>query len=68
MIRRTDLVPLPDSSNGSNWGEQRFGSSHSGVFVVAMADGSVRGISYSIQPTVFLNLGIHNDGNVIPNF
>jgi len=68
VVRLTSLDPRPDSNTGANWGEERFGSSHSGVFMVGMADGSVRGISYSINPTTFLNLGRISDGQVLNNF
>lgn len=67
-IRNGNLQPMPDSNNGSGWGEQRFGSSHAGGFVVAMVDGSVRSISYSISQSTFYLLGQRNDGQVIPNF
>src|SRR2546430_10101413 len=56
MIRRpprSTLFPYTtlfrSSRNGSGWGEIRFGSSHPGQFMVAMADGSVRGVNYSIR-------------------
>src|SRR6267378_4075061 len=55
-IRQTDLPPMPDARAGGS-GALRFGSSHPGRFNVVFADGSVRSISYSINPTVFSNLG-----------
>jgi prepilin-type N-terminal cleavage/methylation domain-containing protein/prepilin-type processing-associated H-X9-DG protein len=66
-MRHTDRQPAPDSRNGSGWGEQRFGSSHVGRFNVVLADGSVRGVNYSISLAAFRNLGNINDGNVINN-
>jgi prepilin-type N-terminal cleavage/methylation domain-containing protein/prepilin-type processing-associated H-X9-DG protein len=42
-----------------------FGSAHSGAFNVAMADGSVRTLSYSIDRTIFNYLGQRDDGQTI---
>ncbi len=63
-IRTTDSLPLPDYSAPTGDGEKLFGSSHSGVFNVTMVDGSTRSLSYSIDLTVFQNLGARNDGQV----
>ncbi len=65
-VRSTELPPLPDrTANG--WGEERFGSSHSGVFNAVFCDTSVHKISYDIDPSVFKNLGDINDGQVVPS-
>ncbi len=40
----------------------KFGSSHTGAFNGALADGSVRSISYSIDPEVFRRLNVRDDG------
>jgi len=64
-MRYTSLQPMSDTHNGSGWGEQRFGSSHTGRFNAVMCDGSVRGISFSINLTTFSYLGNINDGQVI---
>ncbi len=64
-IRSTNSQPLPDSNNGSGWGELRFGSSHTGRFNVVLCDGSVRGISYAIDVTTFSYLGNRSDGQVL---
>ncbi len=57
--------PIPDSQapagESALW-LQRFGSSHSGGFNGAMADGSVRSVSYSIDPETFRRLCVRNDG------
>lgn len=63
--RYTNIQPLPDSNNGSGWGELRFGSAHSDGFHCAFADGSVRMIPYSINLTTFARLGDMKDGQVI---
>ncbi|MHC4176807.1 MAG: DUF1559 family PulG-like putative transporter [Planctomycetota bacterium] len=43
----------------------RFGSAHTGGSHFSFCDGSVRAISYSIDRTVYANLGNRKDGNVI---
>jgi len=43
----------------------RFGSSHPGIIVVAMCDGSTRTVSMSIDQLVFFNLGRRRDGTPI---
>jgi len=66
-VRLSNLQPAVDSHNGSGWGEQKFGSSHSSRFNAVMCDGSVRGISYGVSLTTFNNLGRINDGQVVTN-
>jgi hypothetical protein len=67
-IMRTCAVPpqkdYVDPKEGSGGGSRvyRFGSSHPGVIIVAMCDGSVRTISYEIDQQTFLNLGRRRDG------
>ena len=51
----------PDQGTGTLW-IQRFGASHSGGFNGAMADGSVRSISYSIDFETFRRICVRNDG------
>ena len=43
----------------------RFGSAHANGFHMAMCDGSVHLINYSIDATTYSNLGTRNDGEVI---
>src|SRR5712691_4900493 len=64
VMRDTTIQPRPDSNNGE-YGEVRFGSSHSGVFQVAFADGSVRSLNYSIDLTLFSRLGQRNDNKPV---
>lgn len=42
-----------------------FGSAHSGTFQIAFCDGSVHGIAYDIDPTIYSRLGNRKDGQVI---
>ena len=66
-IRRTDLPPEADY-NGDDDGGERFGSSHDGSFNATFADGSVRGLSYAIDPGVFACLGDIRDGRSLGDF
>jgi hypothetical protein len=43
-------------------GEKLFGSSHPGVFITALVDGSVRPIAFSIDRDVFEGLGDRSGG------
>ena len=63
VIRRTDRQPRQDGPWGS--GDERFGSAHSGGFMVLLGDGSVRLLPFSIDLTTFNRLGIRNDGQVV---
>jgi prepilin-type processing-associated H-X9-DG protein len=63
-IRRTDTPPEPDYS-GQGTGKWVFGSSHPGVFNMVFADGSVHSLSYTIETTVFANLGNISDGEAL---
>jgi Protein of unknown function (DUF1559) len=64
-VRKTDEPPLPDYSALAGDGDFRFGSSHTAVFNVVLADGSVRSLSYAINAVNFANLGNKADGQVI---
>jgi prepilin-type N-terminal cleavage/methylation domain-containing protein/prepilin-type processing-associated H-X9-DG protein len=63
-IRRTDQPPAPDYY-GEGTGKWLFGSSHPGVFNMVFADGGVRSLSYTIDPTVFSYLGNKSDEQVL---
>jgi prepilin-type N-terminal cleavage/methylation domain-containing protein len=59
-MRNTDQPPAPDYYGSTAYGDNdgyRFGSSHIGGFQAVMGDGSVRSISYSIDPAVFNQIG-----------
>lgn len=66
-MRNTDKKPLPDF-HGLGDGDERFGSSHPGVFVVSLADGSVQALSFGIDTRVFSRLGHVSDGQVIEEY
>jgi prepilin-type N-terminal cleavage/methylation domain-containing protein len=64
-VRRTDVAPAPDFQ-GDDWDrERRFGSSHTGRICAVFADGSVRTVSFAINPVVFSYLGNRADGQAI---
>jgi prepilin-type N-terminal cleavage/methylation domain-containing protein/prepilin-type processing-associated H-X9-DG protein len=65
-IRETENGPEPDYRDADGDGKMRFGSSHPGRMNAVFADGSVRGISYAIDPVIFSYLGNRSDGQVIP--
>ncbi len=64
-IRRTDKPPARDYSNNEGDGEKLFGSSHPTTFNIALADGSVRALAYSIDDDTFDKLGNRRDGSII---
>jgi prepilin-type processing-associated H-X9-DG protein len=65
-MRLTSVRPSPDFfGDPSLYGGKQFGSSHAGGFSVALADGSVRSVSYNISQATFKALGDVADGQVI---
>lgn len=56
----TASPPEPDTPGASLY--FRFGGPHTGIFMTALCDGSVRGINYEIDATVHKNLGNRKDG------
>jgi hypothetical protein len=66
-VRFTSVPPLPDYV-GNGDGAQRFGGSHAGGFMAALADGSVRLVGYGIDPEAFRALGTRDAGDQVPNF
>jgi prepilin-type N-terminal cleavage/methylation domain-containing protein len=60
-----EAVPIPDSTaeNAVPASDLRFGSAHSGVWNVAMCDGSVQSLSFDIDWQVHRDLGNREDGN-----
>jgi len=69
-VGRTDVPPGQDTpadalvGTAPNWNSS-LGSSHPGLFQAVFADGSVHGISYSIDPNVLRSLGNVSDGQTI---
>lgn len=59
VIRVTYFPPEQDIDTTSN---VVFGSAHLGAFHMAMADGSIKNVSYLIEPAVHLSLGDRADG------
>ena len=71
MLVQGDQTPTPDRSITNliyGYCGRAMGSPHSSGFNVAMADGSVRSIPYSISTAVLKNLSIRNDGNAIGDY
>lgn len=66
-MRNTDKIPLPDF-NGLGDGDDRFGSSHPGIFQIALTDGSTRSVSYSVDGQLFEFLGNVSDGEVVGEY
>lgn len=65
-MRFTSRTPAPDFHRADfNSGEDRFGSAHSAGFNIALADGSVRLLNYSVDRVVFWNLGDRSDGGTV---
>ena len=72
-MRYTGFRPYPDQMNGGaapdgNDVGYHFGSSHPAGVNSLLADGSVRMISYTIDTTVFNNLGDRRDRATLPAF
>jgi len=63
-VRDTKIPPDRDYSGESD-GEDKFGSSHPATFNAVFVDGSMRGLSYSIDAAVFNALGNIRDGKVV---
>jgi prepilin-type N-terminal cleavage/methylation domain-containing protein/prepilin-type processing-associated H-X9-DG protein len=65
-MRNANNPPAPDTNEDSDErGFANFGSSHRTGLNVVFADGSVRLISFGIDPTVFSRLGTRADGQPI---
>ena len=61
-IRYTSLQPMPDTRNGSGYGDLHFGSSDPNGFNAVFADGSVHILRYNIDLGLFQSLGNIADG------
>ncbi|MDO5112796.1 MAG: DUF1559 domain-containing protein [Planctomycetia bacterium] len=60
--RYTSVLPYQDREGNDSSGGSSFGSCHAGSWGVAMCDGSVHRVTYSLDATVHRNLGQRNDG------
>jgi prepilin-type N-terminal cleavage/methylation domain-containing protein len=59
-VKDTNLPNPPDTALF-----YRFGSAHPAGFNVALADGSVRMISFQVDATLFMRMCVRNDGQVV---
>lgn len=64
-MRYTTRLPLPDIKAAGGDGNQRFGSSHPAGVQMAMADGSVQFVPYTVNDVVFASLGQRDDGRAV---
>jgi prepilin-type N-terminal cleavage/methylation domain-containing protein len=64
-VRQADLANLPTQDRRGVTNPNTFGSAHSISMAMAMCDGSVRAIGYTITPSVHQNLAHRADGNVV---
>ena len=62
IMRHTTQAPRPDYSSPTESGEDRFGSSHVYGLNIALCDGGVRLLTFSVDPEVFRRLGQRDDG------
>jgi prepilin-type N-terminal cleavage/methylation domain-containing protein len=67
-VRYTGFLPYPDKryNNQGGWEGYRFGGVHPGATMGVMADASTHAISFTVDATVWNNLGHRSDGNTIP--
>jgi hypothetical protein len=67
-VRSSRVPPQPDFKDPSitALGTPHFGSSHPGIFIVAVADGSVRPLTFDIKPAFFNALATIRGGEVVP--
>jgi prepilin-type N-terminal cleavage/methylation domain-containing protein len=55
-------VPMPDTPGAED--DYSFGSPHPATFSMCFGDGTIRAISFSINPTLHMQLGCRNDGQI----
>jgi prepilin-type N-terminal cleavage/methylation domain-containing protein len=64
--RSNKFAPWPDTPGVEQY--FRFGSAHPGILNMALCDGSVRAIDYSVDPETHRRLGNREDGETINDF
>jgi prepilin-type processing-associated H-X9-DG protein len=67
MVRQGSTPPAPDRDHPDTAGSDDFGSRHPSGMNGVYVDGSVHFITWSVEPAVFRNLCVRNDGNVLTN-
>jgi prepilin-type processing-associated H-X9-DG protein len=69
VIRYTGFAPNSDRQydNQGGWEGYRFGSTHTSGMNILLADGSVRFLGFTVDPTIFNRLGHREDGETIPD-
>ncbi|NQT36096.1 MAG: DUF1559 domain-containing protein [Planctomycetes bacterium] len=65
ICRWTHITYVPMQDRAGVEQSERFGSAHASGFNAALCDGSVRSISYSIEPEIHRRLGNRKDGEVV---
>jgi len=67
MVRTGYRQPCKDEADTAPGNELAFGSSHLAGLAMAFGDGSVRWITYGIEPAVHASLSNRKDGKVVPS-
>jgi hypothetical protein len=68
VIARSAAEPaIPVNTNAATmgWGQYGFGSNHPGTVNFALGDGSIRGVSVTVLPSLIVDLSDVNDGNSV---
>ncbi len=66
VMRYTGFLPIPDSRGSPyGWDGYQFGSAHPSGLNVMLADGSVRMVAFTIDATIWNNLGDRREGQVV---
>jgi prepilin-type N-terminal cleavage/methylation domain-containing protein/prepilin-type processing-associated H-X9-DG protein len=67
-MRHTGFVPQSDADRSGTWfGDSRFGAAHPSTVNVLMCDGSVKGVGYNINETIWRRMGHRDDGKMVEN-
>ncbi|MDR3197569.1 MAG: DUF1559 domain-containing protein [Planctomycetaceae bacterium] len=63
LVQKKEITPGTSSTTPTDYAELGFGSYHSGVVNFCLGDGSVRGVSLTVSPTILAYLADINDGH-----